>query len=239
MYSEIASASEERSSASLNSFRFRTANTDDLEFIIEAIIESEKSGAELIGTCLIFGISEEEYKNILAEVLMEDVGDYEYSFKGFLIAESNDEYLGTSGSWIEKLDGVSSGIMKTSILTPYLSEQKIGEMRSNMNIINALTIPREPFAFQLEHIYIRKNFRNRGLFSILIKENIKRNLTRYPFNKVQTILFDKNLASFYAHLKFGFEVIEKKAAADKEVLKYFPFDSKVLMELNKEKINRL
>jgi len=217
----------------------RQATENDLEFVIEGIIESEKSGGNIIGTCKIFGISEDEYKNILREILHENVGDYEYSLSGFLIVENKDEYIGISGSWIEQLGGISSGIMKSSIFADYLSKDNYDKLEHNIKLIESISIHREPFAFQLEHIYLRNNFRRLGLFSFLIKENIKRNLSRYPFTKVQTILFRGNAASYYAHLKFGFNISELKITHDNDIFKYFPYNSKVLMELDSEIIHRL
>lgn len=218
---------------------FRQACKNDIAFIIEAIIASEKSGRDKISTCKIFGLTEEEYKKILSTVLLEDIGDYEYNLPGFLIAENNGEYIGVSGSWIECLDGTSSGIKKSSIFTPYLSGDNKTKFQNNFNIINSLTIIREPMTCQLEYVYIRNKYRKHGIFSALIAENIKRNHKRYPFLKVQTLLYNGNEASYCAHLKFGFEVSETKSNDDINIYNYFPYNSRVLMELPYEKIHSL
>ncbi len=240
MYSEILSSKGPKISGNpIENVTLSIAQNHDIDFIIEAIIESEKSGSQVISTCKVFGINEEEYKNILREILKENIGDYEYDLSGYLIAKQNDEYIGASGSWIEYRDGISSGLIKTSMLTQYLGKDRIEKMNKNIHLISALTLTRENLTFQLEHVYIREKFRKQGMFSILIKENIKRNLLRFPFTKVQTILFKDNFTSFYAHLKLGFIEIETKVAEDNTVLDFFPYNSKTLMELDHNKILNL
>ena len=54
---------------------FRNAEIKDIPFIIETIIEAEKSGSNVIPTCKIFGLTEDEYKNILVEILAENYED--------------------------------------------------------------------------------------------------------------------------------------------------------------------
>ncbi len=240
MYSEIFSTNGQKiSNNNFENFNLSPAQESDIDFIIEAILESEKSGTQIISTCKVFNISEEEYKNILHEILKENIEDSEYELPGYLIAKQDKEYIGTSGSWIEGLNNISSGLIKSSVLTPYLSKEKINEMNKNLRLISALTLPRENHAFQLEHIYIREKFRKHGIFSILIKENIKRNLSRFPFTKVQTILFKDNACSYYAHLNLGFNEIETKAVQDKAILDFFPYNSKTILELNHNKIINL
>ena len=224
---------------SFDNINLRAAVPSDLEFIIESIIESEKSGSQIISTCNVFGFSEVEYKEILREILLEDINYCEYGLSGFLIAEYNGECVGTYASWIEGLGGISSGILKASILTPFLNKEKVEEMQRNKLFITALALRREVGALQLEYLYVKNNFRRRGLSSLLIKESIKCNLNRYSFTKVQTILFKDNIPSYCTHLKLGFEVTEEKSADNKNVLKYFPYSSRVLMELYYEKIQRL
>ncbi len=238
MYSEISSPDEQLFQP-FNDLTIRQASTDDIDFVIETIIESEKSGSNVISTCKIFDLTEDEYKNILKEVLLEDEGDFYYYLKGFLIAEDNGEFIGASGSWIEALDGISSGIMKTSIFSSYLNFEKLKKMKKDLSIIDSLSIPREPLTFQLEHIYIKDSFRKRGLFSMLIKENIKRNLARYPFTKVQTIIYKDNTECYFPLLYLGFKVVKKTESKDSEIYKYYPYNSKVLLELYSEKIQKL
>jgi hypothetical protein len=213
---------------------FRKANDDDIEFVIEAIIESEKSGSDMVSSCKIFNFTENEFKNILKEILLQDIPNYDYYLSGFLIAEFNGEKIGTVGSWLEAADGTASGMVKATVLFQYLGAAKFKEINKNTKVIKGLTLNREPGTLQLEHGYTKEKFRRQSIFTNVIKRNIKENLQHHNFSKVQGILFNENYKSFKAHLKLGYNVVEEKKVEDPEILKYFPYNSKVLMELSEE-----
>ncbi|HRI47488.1 MAG TPA: hypothetical protein PK559_10330, partial [Ignavibacteriaceae bacterium] len=55
----------------------RKATINDIPFVIEGIIEAEKSGGNTITTCSIFDLSIEDFKELLTKLLSEDVEDYD------------------------------------------------------------------------------------------------------------------------------------------------------------------
>jgi GNAT superfamily N-acetyltransferase len=218
----------------------RQANEDDIEFILEAIVESEKSSSDVISSCNVFGLTEEKFKDIIRKVLREDIPGYDYYLSGFLIAEKDGEYIGALGSWVEAADETPSGIIKATILFPYLDKDKMRDISKNTRVVKGLTMGREPGTLQLEHGYTREHYRRQGVFTRLIKENILKNVEKHnKIEKVQGALFKANYKSYNAHIKLGFDVAEEKHVDDPEIFKYFPFDTKVLMELNKDKISLL
>lgn len=219
---------------------FKQADTGDIPFVIEAILESEKSGTDMISSCNIFGLPENEFKEILVEILKQDLPDYDYYLSGFIIAELQGEYVGALGSWLESPDENPSGMIKASMLFQYLDKSKMKAISTNTRIVKGLALNREKDTLQLEHGYVRKEFRRRGVFTALLKENTLRNYKRFrDFKKVQGILFKDNFKSFNALLKFGYEVADEKRVNDPAIFKIFPYDCKVLMEFNKEKIFKL
>lgn len=219
----------------LEKIHIREATINDIDFVIETIIESEKSSSNVISSCNIFALSEEKFRKILVEILSQNVPNYDYYLSGFLIAENNGEYIGALGSWYEAADETPSGIIKATFLFPYLDRSKMKDISKNTKVIKGLTMNREPHTLQLEHGYTREQYRRHGVFSSLIKANIIRNTKKYnSFEKVQGVLFKANYKSYNAHLKIGYKVVEEKHVDDPEVLKYFPFDTKVLMELDKK-----
>jgi len=99
-----------------NDVIIRPATANDIDFVIEAIVESEKSGSNIISSCNIFGLTEEKFKEIIRKVLCENVPNYDYYLSGFIIAEKYGEYVGAMCSWIEAADDTPSGIIKATIL---------------------------------------------------------------------------------------------------------------------------
>lgn len=219
---------------------FKQAGIGDIPFVIEAIIESEKSGSDKISSCNIFELSEDSYKGILTDILMQNIENYDYYLSGFLIAELGREYIGALGSWLEAPDDNPSGMIKASVLFQYLDKSKMKSVSLNTRIVKGLALTREKNTLQLEHGYVREKYRRRGVFTGLLKESIIKNFDEYNgFEKVQGILFKDNYKSYKALLKFGYEVIREKKVDDPKILKIFSYNSKVLMELNKEKISKL
>ncbi len=223
----------------LENLNIRQATFNDIEFVIEAIIESEKSGTDVISSCRIFGLTEDKFKEVLREVLaQDDIEGYDYCLSGFIIAEKNGEYVGALGSFYENSE-TPSGRIKATILFQYLDKSKMKEISKNSRIIKGITPGREPGCLQLEHGYVREQYRRKGIFLTLIKENIKRNLGMYSFSKVQGILFKDNYKSYNAHLKFGYKVVDERRVNDSEIFNFFPYDTKVLMELNQDKFPKI
>lgn len=218
----------------------REAEEKDIDFIIEAIIAAEKSGSEVVTSCNLFALDEKQFTDVLRNVLSQNMPGYDYFLSGFLIAEKNGEYIGALGSWIESAGGVPSGIIKASCLFPYLEKEKMKLISKNSSVIKGLTIAREEGTLQLEHGYTREKYRRHGVFTELIKQNIKRNISvNKDISKVQGILFKENYKSFQAHLKFGYKVVEEKKVDDPEIFKFFPYNSKVMMEFGGERLANL
>ncbi len=217
----------------------RQATSDDIDFVIEAIFESEKSGSQMVSSCNVFGISLERFKDILKEVLQQNLNYYDYFLSGFVVAEVNGEYAGALGSWMEAGGGTPSGIIKATILFQHIDKSRIKDINQNTRVIKGITPPREVGTLQLEHGYTKEKFRRQGVFTYMIRENIKRNYAAHPFSKVQGILFKENYKSYNCHLKFGYVVVDERTVDDPEVLKFFPYNTKVLMEFSGEKIASL
>ncbi|MCL5029594.1 MAG: hypothetical protein M1480_11340 [Bacteroidetes bacterium] len=217
----------------------RQATADDLDFVIETIIESEKSNSSIISSCNVFALSEVRFKEILKIVLLQNIPNYDYYLSGFLIAEKDGEYIGALGSWFEAPDETPSGIIKATVLFPYLDKSKMKDISKNTKVIKDLSLNRKSKTLQLEHGYTREPYRRQGVFTNIIREHILWNKVEYNFEKVQGILFKENYKSFNAHLKLGYQVVEEKHTANLDILKFFPYGTKVLMELDKEKFENL
>ncbi len=222
-----------------NEVIIRSAAADDIDFVIEAIIEADKSGSDMISVCNIFEITEQEYKKILFNMLSQNIDNYDYYLCGFVIAETNGEYAGACGSWLEGAEGIQSGIIKSTVLFPYLNKEKIIRIKNNLRIIKETALPREIGTLQIENVYVKEKYRGSGIFYLMVTENIKRNLKKYSFTKVQSILLKKNYKSYSAFLKFGYKIVSEKRSENPDILKFLPYDTRILMELDQESITKL
>jgi GNAT superfamily N-acetyltransferase len=218
----------------------RQAEEKDIPFVIEAIFESEKSGADVITSCRIFQFTEEKFKEILTDVLAQNIEHYDYYLSGFAVAELNGESIGALGSWLEGKDDTASGIIKASAFFPYFDKSMIKSINANTRVVKGLSFNREKGTLQLEHGYVVEKYRRKGVFTKLLAESITRNYKKYNgFPKVQGILLKDNYKSFNVHSKFGYVVAEEKTIDDPEIYKFFAYNTKVLMEYSDEKVKKL
>lgn len=224
----------------LPNLTIRKATHSDIDFIIETIIESDKSGTNVISACNIFNLDIINYRTALSSILMENFENNEYHLSGFLIAESEGEYLGALNSWIEEKDGISNSIIKSTLLMSVLEKELLVKEHDELSIVNSLSIERKSGAIQLEYGYVREQFRRKGIFTILIIENIKKYIPEVKFlPKVQSILFKNNFKSLNAFTKLGFKPIVTRKSDNSNIFKYYPFNEKVLVELDEFQALRL
>jgi predicted GNAT family acetyltransferase len=214
------------------------ASKNELDFIIETIIEADKSSTNIISACNILNVSEQEYRNILNNILNENIEGQEYSLSGFMVAKLNGISIGALGSWVEGAVGVSSYILYSNILLHYLNKEKIASILQKFKITKELSFKRETGTIQFEYAYVKEEFRRKGVYTKLMIESIKK---FYPENKkiskVQGICFKANYKSLNAALKLGFEILESKISYNEELKKIFPYNEKVLLEMNKQRID--
>lgn len=221
-------------------FSIRQATFEDIDFIIETIIEADKGGTNIISACNILNISEQKYKKILTNILTENIEGQEYSLSGFLKAEIDSKPVGALGSWIEGAAGVSSYILYSNILLNYLEREKIQEVLSKFKITREVSFKREEGAIQFEYGYVKEEFRRRGIYTRLMIESLKKHyLENKSIHKTQGICYRNNYKSVNAALKLGFNIAESKISENEELKKIFPYNEKVLLEMEKGEMDKV
>ncbi len=224
----------------IQNVKIRKAEEKDVDFVIETIIEAEKSGTDKIVSCGLFLLTEDKLREILKEILLKDIEDYEYSLSGFLIAEYKDVSIGALGSWIEELNDLPSSIIKANILIPYLDINNLNIIKNRLRKLNNFGVKREKGAIQLEYGYVIHKFRRKGVFTKLIKENIRKHLNgNLNPNKVETILSKNNYKSFNCYNKLKFDVAFEVKTDDEEILQIFPYNTKVQLIAKGDRLNQI
>lgn len=221
----------------LNQLKFKVAGPGDVDFVIDCIIEAEKSGTEIINTCNIFSICEKEYRIALKNILLDDIPEYDFWLSGYLIAELDGRPVSAQGAWYEGNDGLSSTSVRTTMMMEYLPREKFILDTKVSNIVRALSIPRENGTIQLEHAYTIPELRRQGIHFQTVLELMKRNIERLPeASKFQTMPFRGNYKSYNEAMKIGFTQVLEKKVDDPFVYNIFAYNCKVLLELTKDKL---
>ncbi len=216
----------------INNLIINSATVDDIDFIIEAIIESDKSSTNVISACNIFCMSEEEYRSVLKQILLEDFPNSEYSLGGFQVARVDGQKVGALCSWVENADGISNAIIKSSLLMNFIEKEKLVSTGKKLEIINGMSFERQPNCIQIEYGYVIASRRRKKIFTQLILSSLKKHVNfETGVTNVETVLFEKNINSFDAFAKLQFKVKQKKMVADLDAYNIFPYNAKVLMNI--------
>ncbi len=211
--------------------RVRRAAPTDRDFLVEAIIEAEKSGAQRISYCEIFSLTEGELRVLLASILDEDFEGQELCISGFLVAEVDGEYAGAACAWLEGESGMPSTLIKANLLQHFLDAQKLAGARPWFARLEALAIARESGTAQLESIYVRAPHRGRGVTGHILDTHLSLLRERVPgLAKSQIILVKENDSACRAYQKRGFRVALERRSEDPMLLSIVPGGVKILME---------
>lgn len=213
------------------SITIRPATAADKDFLITAIIEAEKSGSDVISYCRIFGITEEALREMLGNILDEEMPGQELCIDSFLIAEEDGQPAATLAAWVEGSEGMSSSMVKSNLLVYYIGADVMMDAIPKVKLVANTNIDRELGALQIESVYTAPAFRGRGLAQLLIEEQIKRwKAHGLEFEKAQIMLMGNNESAQRAYGKMGFTVTKTKTQDDPEILSLLPGNTKLLME---------
>ncbi|NMC60960.1 MAG: hypothetical protein GYA51_16505, partial [Candidatus Methanofastidiosa archaeon] len=158
----------------MSEYRVRTATINDIDFIVNAIIQAEKSGSELLSFSTIFNIKEEEVIRILRLILLEEVDGCEFSLTNYIVAELNGLPVGAIGAWVERAE-TSSSTIKNNLLNYFLTKPSIVYASRDARIASELVIENVRDALSLVVVYISPEHRGRHLFDLMTIGHINRN----------------------------------------------------------------
>lgn len=215
----------------MDDFIFRNATINDVPFLVDTIIEAEKSGTEILTYSTVFGLSEDETRKYIAEMLLEEVDGCELSISSFLVAENEGNIVAAVGAWIEGIEGISSSVLKGNLLN-YTLPKKCIESAIPLNImLRELHIEYIPDTIQIGLVYVSSAFRGKNLVSLLINEQISNLKQIKPgISEIYVQVFGNNVAAIKAYEKANFKIQFAKESVNKDILKYMPAGNKILMK---------
>jgi len=204
----------------------REANINDIDFIIEAIIEAEKSGSKTLSYSTVFNLGETELKKIFRAMLEEEIDGCEFSITSYLIAEKNNEIAGTIGAWVENKNNPSSFI-KSNLLGYFLPKSSLVYASSEAKVTSDLIIDHVENALSLVIVYIRPSHRGHHLFELLTNEHIKRN---EGINELSIQVMSNNLFAINSYEKYGFRKSFEIGSGNEKIKHFLPYNKKMLLK---------
>jgi len=215
----------------MEEFIFRTATINDVPFLVETIIEAEKSGSNILSWTTIFGLSESDSKRYLSDMLKEEIDGCELSISSFLVAETKGQVVAALSAWIEGENNESSAFLKGNLLSYVLPNDCIQKASVIQPLLQEIHIDYIPGSIQKGAGYVAKDYRHRDLFRLLTDEIIGKLLKRNPsVTDAYTQIYGSNIAAIKANQKADFKIVMVKESPNEEILRYVPSNKKVLMK---------
>jgi ribosomal protein S18 acetylase RimI-like enzyme len=210
----------------MTEYTIRKATLNDVDFIIEAIIEAEKSGSEKLSYSTVFNLSESELRKIFRLMLLEEIDGCEFSLSSYLIAETENEIVGTIGAWVEDKANPSSFI-KSNLLSYFLPNSSMQYARQEAKVTSELIIDHVEGVLTLVIVYVSPAHRGHHIFELLANEHIKKN---DGVKELALQVMSNNHNAIRAYERYGFKkFLEIKSENDKIKL-FLPHNEKLLMK---------
>ena len=211
----------------------KKATIKDVDFLADVIIGAEKSFTENLGLAKFFELSEEKVKELIIAMLEEEVDGCDFSISSFFIAWYGDKPVGALGGWIEGYyDGMSSNLLKSNLISHVFPRENVIKAHAKMEIIKEmLHIERPMGTYQLEYVYVDADHRGKRITQQLMDVHLAYAKQLDPnVTKAQLSCFENNESIIKAHERNGYVRMKRYVCDNEEILKYLPFNVKVLLE---------
>lgn len=215
----------------MNNYSIRYATSKDIDFLVQTIIEAEKSGTKTLSYTTIFGLTEEQTFDCLYKILEEELDGCELSLSSFLIAEQNGQIAAAVGAWIEAKDGVDSTAIKGSLLAYTLPLEAIKKASLIAPLVSQLHIEVEKGVLQIGLVYVSPDHRGKKLVKLLIDEHIKESIAQdASIKEVHVQVFGNNIPAIRAYENCGFVKSKEIECIQESILNYLPDQKKIVMK---------
>jgi len=207
-------------------YNIREATLKDVDFIVNAIIEAEKSGSEILSYSTVFNLSEKQLREMFHDILLEEIDGCEFSITSYLVAEIDNKVVATVGSWIEHKEAPSSFI-KSNLLNYFLPKSSVLYASSKAKITSELFIEHIEGALSLVIVYVSPEHRGHKLFELLTNEHINRN---EGVKELAIQVMANNIYAIRSYERYGFKKFLSKKSENEKILQFLPFNEKLLMK---------
>jgi hypothetical protein len=208
---------------------FRNATVNDVPFLVETIIEAEKSGTDKLSYTTIFRLTEVETRKYLTEMFLEQVDGCSLSVSSFLCAEFDGKVIAAVSEWIEGIYGIPSTVLKGNLLSNFLPKGCLENAFSLNYSLPDLQHEYTPNTIQLGDVYVLKAHQGNNLARLLALKKIELLLYARPdITEAFAQVFDCNIPSIKTCTKMDFKEFKIRECKDKNVMQYLPSCKKIL-----------
>jgi len=213
-------------------YSIRKATINDVNFLTDVVIGAEKSMTDNLGLAKFFDVTEEHLRSLIISMFEEEVDGCEFSISSFFVACYKNKPVAALSGWLEAYyDNMQSSLLKSNLINTTFPKESIIKGVSNFEIIKDIQFERKKNAYQFEYSYVDSKHRGRYLINKLIDAHLDfaKKLSS-DVKKAQLQPFENNLNIIKTVELSGFHFVKRFESKNKEILNYFPYNVKLLME---------
>lgn len=211
-------------------YDIKRASLRDVDFLVEAIMEADKSGSKISSFTRLFDMTENEAAKCIKGVLEEEIDGCELSISSFLVAYHEGVPVATVAGWKEgSNNNEPSQVIKGNLLGSHLGIKSLMALRRNSVVLKDLQVEREIGSYQLEYVYVRSDYRGKGLVQLLFSEHER---LAKDCKNLYILLCANNTPAISSYRRFGFRDYKIFKSNHPDTLQYLPDNTKVLMIKN-------
>ncbi len=216
-----------------NEYIIRPATINDIGFLVETVVQAEKSSTGNCGLANYFDVSESELRDYLTQIFNEEVDGCEFSVSSFIVIEYQEKVVAAMGGWLEgdNEDEMPSALLKSNLLMYVMPKEKILKSQENVIITKDLSIEREWGTYQGEYSYILPEHQGQFLMQDLLSAHVER-AKGYgdKVKKMQVHVFEHNKVVLLNNKIMGFKATKRFTSDNPRILEFYPYNTIVLME---------
>jgi len=207
----------------MGTMQIRKAEAKDIPFLIQAIIEADKSNTNRSSYCSLLCISEEEFRWGLSQIFEEELEFCEFGLDAFAVIEVDGVIAAACAGWVEEGAGLPSWQLRMMAIQSVFSSTQIQSFIQNAKIFHSISLSRTKGSLQIESVFISEKFRGLGFLFHLIEFHINFAKEKgIPFQFVELLTYQNNLMAEKAYQKIGFIPVTHSNCDHPLVLSFYP-----------------
>lgn len=208
----------------------RKALPEDYAFISSGIWIAEYGHSGPAPWCALFQLTETEFKEILFEILENDIPGQEWCADQFYVYRIGNTPVAGISAWTEGENGNASALLMSTLMYHFISEEKRKSAEAQLQQLSELRIARTTGYLQLESIFTLPEHRGKGISTTLIHHILEQEKVKNPeLPGAEIQLSADNTAAIHTYQKCGFEITERRVATDTRISEIYPGHGKIKM----------
>jgi ribosomal protein S18 acetylase RimI-like enzyme len=212
----------------------RRGTLADIDFVATCIIEAEGAGKEQSSYEKIFGLSKEELRTSLMNMLEEEAPGCEINCNNYFIAfNADDKAVGGAAAWIEGEGTQGSNTMRAGLFSYFIPKENWLASQNNLKLVSKHEITRQPGSIQFEDAYVHPDYRGQRIVERIFKHGVREIKKQNPVLTIaQGFTLAGNIQSLISMKKMKWKEKTRIMFETDDVKRLLPGNGKIQWQLD-------